>query len=114
MSADQAFLDKIQDELWKRAKRPNDPRKRFVTKDSQREIWGSGRNLEDFSAIAKLGGKTTKFLENHFLQTLSILVSIGWNEWPRFSEIFLQHFHDGRHDRTDAAIPEYTIEELVG
>jgi hypothetical protein len=108
------LLDCIRDKLEGEMVRSRDGSKRFVTKHSQELVWKESDNLWTLSSFAKLGFDNTQLLEKNFLQTISILVSIGWREWSRFGDIFIDHREtDGDRDRTDNAIPKYTFELLA-
>jgi hypothetical protein len=48
-------------------------------------------------------------IREEYLQTLSILVDIGWLEWGRFAEIFLNPDAVGEGGRSDRMIPTYTL-----
>jgi len=108
------FLDGIREKLEEKMVRSHDSSKRFVTKHSQELIWKESDNLRTLSRHAKLGFDNTDLLEENFLQTISILVSIGWREWSRFGDIFIDHREtNGDRDRTDNAIPKYTFQLLA-
>ena len=80
---------------------------RFITEYSLRKIWNGGllRGLLEVLGYED-NGLVGDILMN-LIKTISILVSIRWDEWPRFGGIFLE-YRDGavlRHDRKDRALP---------
>ena len=80
--------------------------KRFVTREELQAAW-SGR-LETFSQEVGLGLARNECgdVEKRFLKTLSILVAIGYESWPRFKKNFLDHRDmEGTPDRTDQILP---------
>ncbi|GAB1199412.1 hypothetical protein APSETT444_008760 [Aspergillus pseudonomiae] len=74
-------------------------------------IWSEAR-LEKFIDLVRPGfdyGWIDEIRED-WLQTLSILVDIGWQDWGRFGDIFLRHRgKNGELDRSDRMIPKYTL-----
>ncbi|KAF9892109.1 hypothetical protein FE257_002515 [Aspergillus nanangensis] len=101
----------IRDEFRDAIQRRNALLEKFIPRESLERIW----NSERFTALLhnlRLGVDRVS-LQQDFLQTVSLLIQINWDGWGRFHEIFVQHLdRHGNRDRTDANIPEYTLEML--
>jgi hypothetical protein len=81
---------------------------RFITEHSLRKIWNGGllTGLLQVLGYDEDNGLVGDVLMN-LIKTISILVSIRWDEWPRFAGIFLEYRDRAvlRHDRKDRALP---------
>ncbi|KAB8219582.1 kinase-like domain-containing protein [Aspergillus novoparasiticus] len=86
----------------------------FVSRESLEQIWSQARVDEFIRALdPTVHPSHVPLIRCKFLQTISILVYMQWDNWSRFNEIFLSHTDGcGRQDRTDDNIPEYTLETL--
>ncbi|QMW41285.1 hypothetical protein AFCA_006296 [Aspergillus flavus] len=87
------------------------PSEKVVTRHSLALIWSESR-LERFIDLVRPGFDNTWIhnIREEWLQTLSILVDIGWQDWGRFGDIFLKHRDEhGKWDRSDRMIPTYTL-----
>lgn len=87
------------------------PSEKVVTRHSLALIWSESR-LERFIDLVRPGFDHTWIhdIREEWLQTLSILVDIGWQDWGRFGDIFLKHRDEhGKWDRSDRMIPTYTL-----
>jgi len=85
---------------------------RYITKHCVKTIWNDLR-LKEFCRIVDIEEheeESVKHIKNELLQTLSILVSIRWNEWHRFRNIFLGLQYDKRKDKN---IKNYRREDLA-
>ncbi|PLN80583.1 protein kinase-like protein [Aspergillus taichungensis] len=80
----------------------------FIPRDALDDIWTNER-LELFIQITQPGFDSSRIpiIRNAHLQTLSVLVSIRWDEWRHFSQIFIY-----TPRRTDQDIPEYDLTAL--
>ncbi|KAI9927062.1 hypothetical protein ASPWEDRAFT_122136 [Aspergillus wentii DTO 134E9] len=91
------------------------PAESFVTRSSLTTIWTFSRRLERFIDLMRLGvpKPCIPIVKDEFIQTISILVYIGWTEWHRFGQVFLDHFDaQGNRDRSDRMIPTNTLTTL--
>lgn len=86
----------------------------FVSRESLEQIWSQERVDEFIRPLdPTVHSSHVPLIRCKFLQTISILVYMQWDNWSRFNEIFLSHTDGcGRQDRTDGNIPEYTLETL--
>ncbi|OGM51379.1 putative 2-5A-dependent ribonuclease [Aspergillus bombycis] len=87
------------------------PSEKVVTRHSLAVIWSESR-LEKFIDLVRPGFDDSWIgaIREEWLQTLSILVDIGWQDWGRFGDIFLRHRDEnGELDRSDRRIPTYTL-----
>ncbi|QKX58024.1 uncharacterized protein TRUGW13939_05144 [Talaromyces rugulosus] len=88
---------------------------RFAPRNDLKRIW-----TPEILGVLVLGGwwdgSLLAFVEEihaHFLQTISILIYVGWDDWSRFYEIFFSHRDaDEQLCRTDRRIPEYDVQTL--
>lgn len=80
---------------------------KFISRGSLQDIWSKQR-LEIFIDLLAPGfGKESILdVQRHYVQTLSILVWIRWNDWSSFGTIFF------KQDRADCNIPAYTWNDL--
>jgi hypothetical protein len=78
----------------------------FVPQKAIREIWPSDR-VRQFLSIFDYepDDETLRYIRDHLLKILSILVAIDWGEWIRFRSVFLEPMKDPRHCRLDGSIP---------
>lgn len=79
--------------------------KEFVSETDLHTIWDY--RLQDFLGVL---GKTLDdddllYIRENLLKILSILVAIGWSEWHRFYNVFLEPMKDHRRSRLDKSIP---------
>jgi hypothetical protein len=86
----------------------------FVTRDNLEKIWSN--RLERFCEIARLGEigiRAAEQLKKELLQTLSILVYIGWGAWHKFNDIFFNSLYYSKPgSRWDKNIESYTQAQL--
>ncbi|KAE8383104.1 hypothetical protein BDV26DRAFT_304007 [Aspergillus bertholletiae] len=104
-------LREISLELQNKTRRRDRPSEKVVPRNSLAEIWSESR-LKEFIDIVRPGFDYSKIrdIREEWLQTLSILVDIGWQHWERFGDIFLRHQNErGEWDRSDRMIPTYTL-----
>lgn len=103
------FLEKIHQELDQAMELRDHPEKCFVPKGALDEIWTTSRliRLQTFLGIPKSKNNLATFRKG-LIHTISILVFMGWRDWPRFASIYLHHcdLQDVR-DRLDEKIPSY-------
>ncbi|KAL4919760.1 kinase-like domain-containing protein [Aspergillus aurantiobrunneus] len=93
----------IRNALHDSMERKDDDSKKFVPRKSLENIWTDER-LKLFLRLHKhkpFGERDIPLIKEKFLQTLSILVYINWDQWKRFRTIFLEH-----ENRADEHIPE--------
>jgi hypothetical protein len=79
----------------------------FITEHSLRKIWNGGLLTGLLEILGYEDNGLVGDVLMNLIKTISILVSIRWDEWPRFGGIFLE-YRDGavlRHDRKDRALP---------
>ncbi|KAL4956045.1 ankyrin repeat-containing domain protein [Aspergillus filifer] len=87
--------------------RTNEDFEEFIPRGSLERIWYDKR-LKEFGQHYKAFGAEDIFrIKEKFLQTLSILVCINWDNWSRFRSIFLDH-----GNRKDGNIPGNGKSEL--
>jgi hypothetical protein len=80
---------------------------RFITEHSLRKIWNGGLLTGLLEVLGYEDNGLVGDILMNLIKTISILVSIRWDEWPRFSGIFLEYRDVAvlRHDRKDRALP---------
>lgn len=107
------FFDGIREKITEGLHHFKRADKRFMTTSAQKELWlgNSGRNQKELGRVLGLDHDELGFVEKSLLHTVTILVSIDWRAWGNFKRIFLPA--DGRRDRTDAKICEYTFKDLA-
>ncbi|KAL4796062.1 ankyrin repeat-containing domain protein [Aspergillus venezuelensis] len=81
--------------------RTNEDFEEFIPRGSLERIWHDKRLKEFGRHYRAFGAEDIPRIKEHFIQTLSILVCIGWDNWSRFRGIFLDHWH-----RRDRKIPD--------
>jgi hypothetical protein len=112
---DQNFRD-IREEIHSAMHQGNDENLRFVTKHQLFEIWTLARlesfcrMIEPFNSEAQIA-ITIARLQRDLLRTLSILVSIVWDGWQRFPQIFFDNRYSQAGERVDRRIK--TCEEEI-
>jgi hypothetical protein len=88
---------------------------RFAPRDELLQIWNV-EVLAQFASRERIRLPYASSLEDirkDFLQTISLLVYVGWDEWSRFDTLFLLHKGpDQELDRTDRHIQEYDVQTL--
>ncbi len=98
--------DGISGQLIEATVNPNSDPGRFVTEHSLSKIW-SWTVMTRF--LASLGYENNPNLVrsavDFLVKTISILVSIRWEEWERFGELFFEYRAAVRHDRKDTQLP---------
>ncbi|KAL4968780.1 ankyrin repeat-containing domain protein [Aspergillus stella-maris] len=97
----QSKIPAIQSDLEKNMERTSEDFGEFIPRGSLEKIWYDKRLKEFGQHYKAFGAEDIHRIKEHFLQTLSILVCIGWNDWGRFRSIFLDHWH-----RRDRKIPD--------
>ncbi|KAE8349845.1 hypothetical protein BDV28DRAFT_140373 [Aspergillus coremiiformis] len=110
----ESFMLELSRAIQNKTHRRGNPSEKFITRNSLAGIWNQSC-LERFLDMMRPGFDHTMIdrIREDFLQTLSILVDIGWQEWWRFGAIFLNH-KDANHegDRSDRMIPTYVLATL--
>ncbi|KAE8136096.1 hypothetical protein BDV38DRAFT_294135 [Aspergillus pseudotamarii] len=110
----ESMLKELSRALQTETHRRDRPSEKVVTRHSLAVIWSESR-LEKFIDLVRPGFDHAwiPVIREEWLQTLSILVDIGWQDWARFADIFLMH-HDEHceWDRTDRMIPKYKLAVL--
>ncbi|KAE8145028.1 hypothetical protein BDV25DRAFT_165533 [Aspergillus avenaceus] len=102
------FFGDLSRELRLQMHRRSRPLEKFITRDSLVKIWSVARLCKLIELVSPGFDHTfITHIRDEYVQTLSILVDISWQEWQRFGEVFLQH--PGRSDRM---IPRYTLQTL--
>ncbi|EPE32291.1 Protein kinase-like (PK-like) [Glarea lozoyensis ATCC 20868] len=105
---DQNFRD-IREEIHSAMHQGNDENSKFVTKHQLYEIWTLAR-LESFCRMIEPFISETQIaitiarLRTDLLRTLSILVSIVWDGWQRFPQIFFDSRYSKAGERVDRII----------
>ncbi|KAL4777197.1 hypothetical protein BDW60DRAFT_221145 [Aspergillus nidulans var. acristatus] len=88
---------------------------RFTPRDELLQIWNV-EVLAQFASRERIRLPYASSLEDirkDFLQTISLLVYVGWDEWSRFDTLFLLHKGpDQELDRTDRHFQEYDVQTL--
>lgn len=92
----------------------NDPLAKFVPRESLAAVWTTERLVEFIRHMKPgLDRSFIPLIQREFLQTISILVYMDWDDWARFYEIFVSHVDvHGERDRTDRNIPRYSLQML--
>ncbi|KAF7596888.1 hypothetical protein BBP40_011933 [Aspergillus hancockii] len=108
-----SFLKDIARALQAKTHRRDRPLEKIVTRHSLMGIWTEAC-LEAFIDLWKPGFHygSISLIREEYLQTLSILVDVGWTEWSSFGEIFLNPDAMGERGRSDRMIPTYTLAVL--
>ncbi|KAH1786802.1 hypothetical protein KXX20_008799 [Aspergillus fumigatus] len=92
-----------------------DQYRRFAPRNRLASIW-TQKVLEEFAFHEGLHLPSPSFVEDirrDFLQIISILIYVNWDDWTRFNAIFFSHQGpDRKLDRTDRHIPEYDLQSL--
>jgi hypothetical protein len=80
---------------------------RFITEHSLRKIWNGGLLTGFLEALGYEDNVLVGDILMNLIKTISILVSIRWDQWHRFGGIFLTYRDVAvlRHDRKDRALP---------
>lgn len=93
----------IKDMIWEKTKRKDSAGKNaFITMHSVNKVWNSGKRLERF-----FQGSSEAFIQKvrkNLLKVLSILVRMGWRDWSKFNDVFVN-----REDRFDEKLPFVNI-----
>ena len=104
LQAAQEFLrdHAILESLTERTHNLDSPAERFISQTSLKEVWTSD-NLRKFLNILnrETDPQIIHYVRSNLIKTLSILVIIKWDQWTRFSKIFLED----RNGRGDDALP---------
>jgi hypothetical protein len=105
---DQDFKD-IREEIDDAMHQQDEERSRFVTQHRLLEIWTPAR-LESFCRMLEPSNSeeevsiTVRHVQQDLLRTLSILVSIVWDGWVRFPQIFFDNRFSKAGERIDRTI----------
>lgn len=92
---------------------PNSGPARFAPRDSLARIWTAEILQRFFHHDLCSRQCFIPDIGRHFLQTISILISVNWDGWSRFDAIFFSHRGpDGTLDRTDHSIRHYNVQTL--
>jgi hypothetical protein len=92
---------------------PNFGPGRFAPRDSLAKIWTAERLQRFFHNDLCSRQWFIRDIRRNFLQTISILISVNWDDWSRFDEIFFSHQgSDGTLDRTDHSLRHYNLQSL--
>ncbi|GFG25124.1 isoform 2 of receptor-interacting serine/threonine-protein kinase 4 [Aspergillus udagawae] len=92
---------------------PNFGPGRFAPRDSLAKIWTAERLQRFFHHDLCSRQWFIRDIRRNFLQTISILISVNWDDWSRFDEIFFSHQgSDGTLDRTDHSLRHYNLQSL--
>ncbi|KAL3455337.1 hypothetical protein BJX64DRAFT_297730 [Aspergillus heterothallicus] len=89
---------------------------RFAPYNELADIWTDDviRRFAGYERIRIPSPFTVDDLRRDFLQTLSILLYMHWDDWPHFDTLFLLHRGpDQRLDRTDRHIQDYDVQALT-
>ncbi|PKY00579.1 kinase-like protein [Aspergillus campestris IBT 28561] len=107
-SGPRTFMSELQTSIQARMHKKGDSSATFIPRDALDDIWTNDR-LELFIQHMEPGFDSSHIptIKGAHLQTLSILVSIRWDEWTRFSHIFIH-----TSGRTDQDIPCYDLAAL--
>ncbi|KAH0559802.1 hypothetical protein GP486_003678 [Trichoglossum hirsutum] len=95
--------EEMRQKIDERIQRPGEANGKFVTAKSLQEVWRF--ELERFLEDLGLGDQEQwEFVDTNLLKTLSILVYMRWDNWSKFTEVFMK---DGqfRKDRVDSKLP---------
>ena len=105
------FFSDIVEDIRSRMERGDNLDERFITRDCLTDVWTSDRLIQ-FSNIVKLSKTdcTIEILRTKLLQTLSILVFMGWGHWEEFLHSFI--YYENLEKRGDANIMRHTREQL--
>jgi hypothetical protein len=78
----------------------------FIAEHDLEEIW-EPQMLKDFLAVLGYGGTGTlvETVRKNLIKTISILVHIGWENWPKFETIFFPNGWEGEVHRKDPGKP---------
>ncbi|KAI9040381.1 uncharacterized protein KD926_008338 [Aspergillus affinis] len=101
------FCENILTLLGEEMQQCQTPPQMFISRGALREIWSQSR-LETFIDLFAPGFDKSSIAEvqERYVQTLSILVWIRWEDWANFGAIFLQQ------NRADCDIPTYDLPGL--
>lgn len=80
----------------------------FVPRGKLKEFWDDARLKAFADKHNAFKPDHIKRIKGSYLQTLSILVVIQWNEWSRFQTLFLE-----TENRSDENIPGYHVDMLM-
>ncbi len=111
---EQEFLkdNKISDRLDEATVNLDSSTGRFVSEHSLSKIWSRTVMARFLELLGYGNSPDLVSLAMEFLvKTISILVSIRWDEWGKFGELFFEYRAAVRHDRKDTHLP-YTSEVL--
>ncbi|KAL4756021.1 ankyrin repeat and protein kinase domain-containing protein [Aspergillus foveolatus] len=88
---------------------------RFAPRDELLKIW-KVEVLADFASRERIRlpyASSIEDIRRDFLQTISLLVYVGWDDWSGFDTLFLLHRGpDQELDRTDQHIHKYDVHTL--
>ncbi|KAH8422340.1 uncharacterized protein LDX57_000097 [Aspergillus melleus] len=101
------FLRNLRADMNTRMEKRDNISEKFISRGSLQIIWSEAR-LKEFVKLFDPGFDKTSIpdVQQRYIQTLSILVSIKWDGWPRFGTIFLMQ------GRADCDIPTLTLDAL--
>lgn len=106
MAAREELIKTLRKELRDSRSRPAEETLRFITADAVKQIMTKERVGDLLKGLGLDDEEQLKIVWNHSRQILAILVTIKWNGWPRFKDIFLRELDPlGRPGRGDHQLP---------
>jgi hypothetical protein len=110
-AAENRLFSEIAEDIQTRMERGDNPDENFITRDCLKDVWTDDRltTFSQFVELSKTDG-TIETLRTELLQTLSILVFMGWVHWQKFVASFIHY--GNLEKRGDATIMQHTREQL--
>lgn len=106
MAAKEELIVTLRKELRDSRSRPTEKTLRFITADAVKRVMTKERVGHLLEGLGFEDQEQLNIVWNHSRQIIAILITIKWNGWPRFKEIFLRELDLlGRPRRGDHQLP---------
>lgn len=100
------IANQVKDDLWRALSRKDDEHLMFASAEDLERIWEISRIEQLSKGLDWSGPKLLDRAQKSFQKVLSTLVWIGWDDWPEFGHLFLDHRDvNNKLDRWDDALP---------
>ncbi len=106
MAAKDELITTLRKEFRDSRSRPTEKILPFITADAVKQVMTKERVRDLLKGLGLEDQEQLSIVWNHSRQILAILVTIKWNGWPKFKEIFLRELDPlGRPRRGDHQLP---------
>jgi len=100
------IINQVKDDLWRALCRKDDEHLMFASAEDLGRIWDISRLEQISKGLDWSDPKLLKRAQRYFRKVLSTLVWIGWDDWPEFGQLFLEHYDTNmKLDRWDDMLP---------